>query len=243
MKLSQLLLSATLASLGAISLLTPQSYAASFKTLDGFTDSDFGQLINDGDFTELFVAESRIGNNQVSGDRELGINTKTGSPVAQGQRKWNNGEAVDFTLEYTGNVVNYTVGGQLLSSTAFSGPVTDIFLRTRTTDDASMSLTDLVLDGMAIDDLVSSTLGTGDNSDVDYLQIGDLSGPFTLAGKSMMTWTEDTDKLNGSQLAYQIKVGTTPETTTVPEPSAILALSLGAGVFGMMKQKRDRKPL
>lgn len=241
MKLSQLLLSATLASLGAISFFTTQSYAASFKTLDGFTDGDFGQLINEGDFTELFVAESRIGNNQGNGDRELGINTKTGSPVAQGQRKWNSGEPVDFTLEYTGSVVNYTVGGQLLSSTAFSGPVTDIFLRTRTTDDASMSLTNLVLDGMAIDDLVSSTLGTSDNSDVDYLQISDLSGPFTLAGKSIMTWTEDTDTLRGSHLAYQIKVGTTPETTSVPEPSAILALSLGAGAFGMMKQKRDRK--
>lgn len=233
MKTRQLLFSLALATMGTFSVPTLAN-AASFTPLPGFTDTDFNQLRADGEFTELFVAESRIGNNRFNGDRELGINTATGFPVAQGQRVWNNGEEVDFILEYTGSAVNYTVGDRLLSSTNFSGPVTDIFMRTRATSDSEMTLTNLFLDGMPIDDLVSSTLGLPDPNDIDYLHIFDISTPFTLTGTSIMTWTDASNPLRGSHLAYQIKVGTTP---SVPEPSMVLALTFGAGALGLMKRK------
>lgn len=233
MKIRHLSFISMLATLGVL-MGAANANAASFRLLNGFTDTDFQTQIANGDFTELFVAESRMGNNQTNGDRELGINTATGTPVAQGQRVWSSGQAVNFVLEYTGSVVNYTVGGQLLSSTAFSGPVTDIFLRTRAAANSSLSLTNLVFNGQAFSDLGSA--GAGGNSDVDYLQISKLSAPFTLTGTSTMTWTGAAPR--SSQMAYQIKVGTSPN-ASVPEPGTVLALTVGAGAFSVIKRKRD----
>lgn len=241
---SKLVFSLALATAGMLGAPTLAN-AASFTTLPGFTDLDFEQMRTEGEFTELFVAETRIGNNRFDGDRELGINTGTGTPVHQGQdqRIWTSGDEVDFILEYTGSLVNYTVGGRLLTSDDFSGPVTDIFLRTRATSNSEMSFTNLLLDGMAIDDLVSSTLGTSDSKDVDYIQISDLSTPFTLTGTYTKTWTSSRAPRN-SHLASQIKVGTTPpdidtnpNENKIPEPSMVLALTVGAGALGLMKRK------
>lgn len=219
--------------------------ANAFNLVDrtGFTDTQFNQMRTDGLFTELFVAESRIGNNSTStAERELGINTDTGAPVAIGNRTWANGGLVDFSLEYTGSLVKYTVGGQLLSSTAFSGLATDIFLRTRAGGDTSngingstMGLSDLVFEGVGIGSLSSSVTGTG--SDVDYLQIAGISAPFKLTGKSMMSWIGNNPK--NSQLAYQIKVGTTPQTQSVPEPGTVGAIALtGLLALGSKKQQK-----
>lgn len=224
----------TLAALG-LGMFSIPATANAFTLVDrsGFTDTQFNQMRTDGLFTELFVAESRIGNNSTSNaERELGINTDTGTPVATGDRTWTNGGLVDFVLEYTGSVVNYTVGGQLLSSTAFSGPVTDIFLRTRAAADSTIALSNLVFDGVGISGLSSTGIG---NSDVDYLQIAGISTPFTLSGKSLMSWTA-TQPLR-SNLAYQIKVGTTP--TSIPEPATVTALLLaGSLILGSKRQQR-----
>lgn len=220
--------------LGAVSVPTA---ASAFTVVDrtGFTDTEFNQLRTDGLFTELFVAESRIGNNAVggNGEREFGINTDTGANVAFGDRIWDNGGLVNFTLQYTGSLVNYIVGDRLLSSSAFSGPVTDIFLRTRAVNNSTMALSDLLFNGQAISNLFSSGLGS---SDVDYLQISNITTPFTLTGKSLMSWTGTTPAR--SNLAYQIKVGTTP-VESVPEPGTVGAL-LAAGVLSVGLKKKQK---
>ncbi|MBD2184493.1 PEP-CTERM sorting domain-containing protein [Planktothrix sp. FACHB-1355] len=239
-----------------VGMFSIPAVANAFSLVDrtGFTDTQFNDLIKTGKFTELFVAESRIGNNSTStAERELGINTAIipdpnnpnqlvgGLPVVSGERAWTSGALVDFVLEYTGSLVKYTVGGQLLSSTAFSGPVTDIFLRTRAAGDVSkgingstMGLSDLVFEEVGIGSLSSSVTGTG--SDVDYLQIANISAPFKLTGKSMMSWIGNNPK--NSQLAYQIKVGNT-ESQSIPEPATVGALLLtGALALGSRKQQK-----
>lgn len=228
---SLLLLAAT-----TVGLLSLPSVASAFTVTrqpDTFTDNSFRNLLSSGQFTEKFVAETRGGNGLPNGTRELGINTATGTPVAQGQFAWINGKAEDFILEYTGSKVNYTVGGQLLSSEAFSGPVTDIFLRTRAENGSIMFLSDLFLNGTSLGSLASTGAG---GTDVDYLTISQLSGGFTLTGKSTMTWTGSIP--TESKLAYQIKVGTSP-TQSVPEPGTVAALLLtgiAAAGFGTKKK-------
>ncbi|MCL1464474.1 choice-of-anchor W domain-containing protein [Argonema galeatum] len=232
----------------ALGTFSVPTAANAFNLVDrtGFTDTQFNQMRTDGLFTELFVAESRIGNNSTStAERELGINTDTGAPVAIGDRTWGNGGLVDFVLEYTGSLVKYTVDGQLLSSSAFNGLATDIFLRTRAGGDttkgingSTMGLSDLVFNGVGISSLSSSVTGTG--SDVDYVQLAGISAPFTLTGKSMMSWTGNNPK--NSQLAYQIKVGTTPQTQSVPEPGTVGAIALtGLLALGSKKQQKAVK--
>ncbi|MBD2312577.1 PEP-CTERM sorting domain-containing protein [Desertifilum sp. FACHB-1129] len=247
MKLNKLAFSLALATLGFVSV-PAAAQAFTLSSSPSFTDTEFINLLNTGEFTELFVAESRIGNNANNGDRELGINNAAFAPVAQGHRTWQSGTPVDFILEYTGNLVNYIVGGQTLSSTAFSGPVTDIFLRTRAatrkdaqgniTAQSSMELTNLLLNGKSLGSLLSSTYDSLLNSDIDYLRVSGLTGPFTLTGTSIMTWTGT--RPTGSNLAYQIKVGTSPETESVPEPGMVLALSLGAGAIATRKRKQSQ---
>ncbi|MBD2360793.1 PEP-CTERM sorting domain-containing protein [Anabaena minutissima FACHB-250] len=220
--------------LTTISLFLAANSAQAFTLVDrsGFTDGDFNNLLSNGEFTELFVAEGRIGNNSLNGDRELGINTSTGLPVASGQRVWGNGTPVDFTLEYTGTQVNYTVNGELLSSNAFTSVADNIFLRTRAADDSSITLSNLVFSGTAIgQNLLSSVSGAG--SDIDYLQISDISSPFTLTGEILMTWTGTIPR--NSRLAYQITVGSTK---SIPEPGAVGAMFLvGVAAVGYSKRK------
>lgn len=247
-RLRQSLFALATAGLGMFSV---SSAANAFTIVDrsGFTDNNFTNLIKTGEFSELFVAESRIGNNNTStAERELGINGAItysptlanpdrfvgGLPVVTGEKAWGNGNLVDFILEYTGSVVNYTVGGQVLSSNVFSGPVTDIFLRTRAADKSTMALSNLVFNGIGIGNL--SSLGAG-GSDIDYLQIAGITSPFTLTGKSLMSWTGDQPMR--SNLAYQIKVGTTPQ-TEVPEPGTVAAILLTGGVLALGKKKEQK---
>ncbi|UKO98216.1 choice-of-anchor W domain-containing protein [Nostoc sp. UHCC 0870] len=225
--------------LTTISLFLAANPAQAFTLVDrsGFTDGDFNNLLSDGEFTELFVAEGRIGNNSLNNaERELGINTSTGLPVASGQRIWGNGTPVDFTLEYTGTQVNYTVNGELLSSNAFASVADNIFLRTRAADDSSITLSNLAFNGTAIgQDLFSSVSEAG--TDIDYLEISDISSPFTLTGEILMSWTGTIP--TNSRLAYQIKVGSTK---SIPEPGAVGAMFLvGVAAVGYSKRKQSVK--
>ncbi|HEY9848626.1 MAG TPA: choice-of-anchor W domain-containing protein [Leptolyngbyaceae cyanobacterium] len=244
-----------LATLG-LGIFSVSSAANAFTLVDrtGFTDDEFNNLIKTGEYAELFVAQSRIGNNSNNGDYELSINNPIvpdptnpnkligGLPVNSPlQHTWGNGNLVDFILEYTGSVVNYTVGGKLLSTNVFSGPVTDIFLRTRAgtksnSTKSRMELSNLVFNGVGIGSLSSSVVGSN-SSDIDYLQIAGISSPFTLTGKSLMSWEGIAP--NGSNIAYQIKVGTTPQ-TEVPEPATVAAILLTGGVLALGKKKEQK---
>ncbi|MDJ0553240.1 MAG: PEP-CTERM sorting domain-containing protein [Microcoleaceae cyanobacterium MO_207.B10] len=232
-----------LATVGFVSLPTAAS-AISFKAMgDSYTDNVFRSELESNSFTELFVAESRIGL-AGTGEKELKINgdVEDGAPVAeQTDFNWQNGQAVDFSLDYDGNAVTYTVGGVTLSSNAFSGNVNKIYLRTTGSGgnkQGTMSLTNLTFNGVSHSGL--SSTGTSDGRDVDYLAITDISSPFRFTGTSTMSWTGN--KPQRSHLAYQIKVGTS-STEEVPEPLTILgtvaALGFGVGFKKKHSQQKD----
>lgn len=215
--------------------LTPNfASAITITRLPDFTDTQFNELLSSKEFQELFVAEGRMGNNAFSGDRELGINNANFQPVAQGQFMWQNGTVEDFLLEYDGSQVSYSVGGTLLSS-AFSGSVNDIYIRTRETSTSNVRLDNLFFNGIALDNNAVSEPNDADN--VDYLRISDISAPFTIAGNVTMSWTGSPPRQ--SNLAYQIKVGeTTDGSTSVPEPGTVGALLLtGIIAIGCSKRK------
>jgi hypothetical protein len=219
--------------------ITPNSAKALTLTQNpNFTDTDFENLIKQGQFSEKFVAEGRIGDLGGLATYELSINDdikQGGKPVEQQQYTWVNNQPVDFSLEYTGNNVKYVVGGQTLSSTAFNGSVTDIFIRTFASQNSSVSLNNLVLNGTGIGALNSSSLGIA--SDVDYLKISDISNPFVLTGQTKLFWSGTTPPRN-SQLAYQFKVGGSSK-TSVPEPGTIGAIALAA--FAGVGYSRSKK--
>ncbi len=244
--------------------LTPnQAKAFSLVDRTNFTDSQFQTMLGNGEFTESFVAEGRIGNDKSSGangQQEFGINTPitrksdgtltSATTPVKGDRTWVSGSLVDFVLEYTGSQVNYTVGGQLLSSNAFSGPVSDIFLRTfaqkdgtdasKTNKNNFVGLSNLLLfengstQGKSINNVSSSG---GADKDTDYVQVSDISSKFKLTGQASMSWTGA--KLLNSNLAYQIKVGNTPKSTKVPEPGMLGAIFM-AGLAAARYSKRNK---
>ncbi|MGV0024033.1 choice-of-anchor W domain-containing protein [Phormidesmis priestleyi] len=215
--------------------------AATIVPQTTLTDTDFQQLITTGKFTESFVAQSRIGNNATNGTQEIDLLNPQNNllPVDQKQRKWNSGQAIDFSLEYDGSLVKYIVGNQIVSSNVFSGAVSDIFFRTRAAANSSLLLSNLAFSdakskNLAITDVLSSGAAS---SDVDYLQLSKISGAFKLTGKSTMTWT-GTNPTN-SNLAYQLKVGTTPIQKKVPEPGTIAAIMLtGLAIAGSKKKAK-----
>ncbi|RUT03073.1 hypothetical protein DSM106972_053810 [Dulcicalothrix desertica PCC 7102] len=242
-----------LLSLSAIGIIAAPSQASAFTLVnrDSLTDTQFNDLLLTKEYTETFVAESRMGNNGSggNGERELGINSPWlpnangklvgGDPVARGDRTWTSGTPVDFMLEYNGSVVDYTVDGKLLTTTAFTGAATDIFLRTfaqknnGSTSNITSTLTNLVLNGKGVGKSLSSA-GTGISSDVDYLQISNITSPFKLTGQSIFSWTGAAPQR--SNLAYQIKVAS--GATSVPEPSTVAALVVASGIIVGAKRKK-----
>ncbi|MBW4685253.1 MAG: PEP-CTERM sorting domain-containing protein [Komarekiella atlantica HA4396-MV6] len=225
---------------------TNPAKAATFEYKSWTTDAPFIEMLNKGDFKELFVAEGRIGNNSLStGERELKINgdVQQGAPVSiQDDFVWGNGNLWDFTLEYTGSKVNYSLGGKLLSSTDFNGSASDIFLRTAATTNSTMTLSNLLFNNKEMKNsqgqVISSvsSVGTSSSKDVDYLQISDITSPFTITGKAAMSWT-GTQPMR-SNLAFQIKVGNSPK-TSVPEPGTLGAI-LVIGITGTVASKRKK---
>ena len=210
----------------------------------GLTDTQFNDLIKTGQFTEKFVAESRIGNKATNGTHEVGILDASRGllPDKTAQKAWVSGQEVAFELKYDGSTVEYIVGGQKLSSTKFTGPITDFFLRTRAaqgdsqTNGSQLPLKNLKLTNNGhtrnLDPLMSE--GSKTQSDVDYMQVSNLRGAFTLTGTSVMNWTFT--RTQNSQLAYQIKVGTTPP-KEIPEPMALGALAIaGIAIYRSKRQ-------
>ncbi|MGH2415828.1 MAG: choice-of-anchor W domain-containing protein [Microcystaceae cyanobacterium] len=221
-----------LAALGLF-ILPNSAKALTLVERTGFTDTDFENLLRDGQFSELFVTEGRIGNNSLdTTERELGINAAIspnangeltgGNPITSGEYVWGNNQSTNFTLEYTGSAINYTVGGQTLTSTALSGPVTDIFVRTFASNNGNVALTNLTFDNEAFGSLSSSSINS--SQDTDYIQLSNISTPFTLTGQASIGWTGTTPAR--SQVAYQIKVGNSSSTRSVPEPGTVGAILL-----------------
>jgi len=197
------------------------------------SDAQFNQLMTSGQFSETFVTSSRIGGKSTY---ELGILDPQNNlaPDQEDEFAWVSGDIVNFSLAYDGSDLTYSVGGQTLSTTAFSGPVTDLFLRTRAADNSAINLSNL----MITDDTGALSLGSSGSAgmggtDVDYLQIGDVTGAFTLTGESVMTW-DSNDPPKQSELIFQIKAG---PSQSVPEPTSLAAIAL-FGAAGLKLRRR-----
>ncbi len=263
-RVSQALFALAATTIGLFSLPSTAS-AFTIRYAPEYTDSQFESLISSGDYREEFVVQSQIGNNAVqgqnpwSGDTELHIfdavysnpYTRSLSGVASRNYGFTSGQAVDFLLQVTGSQVTYTVGNRVLTSSSFTAPFTDLFLRTRA-DNGSMLISDLRLNGQSINSLESNSSDT-----LKYIAIGGLTGDFTLSGKSTMTFTQAAfaEATRGARVAYQIKAGRlsdrgradifgqTPSSASVPEPSTILALLVTGGfVAASNKKKKVVKP-
>lgn len=186
------------------------------------SDTQFNQLITSGQFSETFVTSARIGG---ASTYELGVlDPQNGlAPDQQDEFDWISGDTVSFSLEYDGSEIKYSVGNQLLSTTAFSGPVTELFFRTRAADNSAVSLSNLMLtDGTGLLTLGNlSSAGSG-GSDVDYLQVDDVTGAFKITGDSVMSWSGAAPQQ--SELIFQIKAGTGAQ--AVPEPTSMAAIAL-----------------
>lgn len=223
--------------LTALGLFMVPESAQAFTLVNntGFTDRDFNQQITDGTFSELFVAEGRIGDRGGAATYELSINddvVKGAKPVTQTQFDWQNGQEYEFSLEYDGSMVNYILAGKTLSTSNFSGPINSIFFRTSAGKNTTTSLTNLMFNGGAIGSLSSSL---NDSRDIDYLQLKDISSPFIITGKASMSWEGTAPK--NSLNAFQIKVGNAPK-AKVPEPGTIGAIFLtGITTLALSKKK------
>jgi uncharacterized membrane protein YdcZ (DUF606 family) len=260
-RLGQSLFALAATTIGLLSLPTNAS-AFTIRYAPEFTDAQFESLISNGGYREEFVVQSQIGNNAVqgqnpwSGDTELQIfdavyannsapYTRSLPGVASSNYGFTSGQAVDFLLQVTGSQVTYTVGNRVLTSSSFTAPFTDLFLRTRA-DNGSMLISDLTLNGQSINSLESNSSDT-----LKYIAIGGLTGDFTLSGKSTMTFTQApfAQATRGARVAYQIKAGRLTDSarttifgqtpaTSVPEPSAIAALLVTGGIIAASNKRK-----
>ncbi len=257
-RVSQALFALAATTIGLFSLPSTAS-AFTIRYAPEYTDSQFESLISSGDYREEFVVQSQIGNNAVqgqnpwSGDTELHIfdavysnpYTRSLSGVASSNYGFTSGQAVDFLLQVTGSQVTYTVGNRVLTSSSFTAPFTDLFLRTRA-DNGSMLISDLRLNNQSINALESNS-----SEPLKYITIGGLTGDFTLTGKSTMTFTQApfAQATRGARVAYQIKAGRLTDSarktifgqtpsSSVPEPSAIAALLVTGGFVAAFHKKK-----
>jgi len=211
-----------------LSLVSGVASAATVTSLPDLTKEQFNAL----NFTELFVAEGRIGNNSLNdAERELGINDKSGQPVQSAQFVWEQGTEYDFTLNYDGSMVNYSVGGTELTSETFSGSIDTIYIRTNETANSNVRIDSLVFNDEALDAFSEPI-----DDEEDYLKISDISEEFTLLGKVSFSWTGT--QPTRSHIAYQIKVG---NSEPVPEPLTILGSGVALGFGALLKKESSRR--
>ena len=184
---------------------------------------------------EAFVAEGRIGNAATNGTFELDLGPSTAAPADTDQFAWGDGITYDFSITYDAgtDLVTFTfdtgdiLGTQTMQYTLAGDEVfTDVFIRTRTQDGATATVSNIVIDGMAAGE-DSSVTGSG----VEIVQISgaNLMDGFTMTGSAMFDW-DGSPPIN-SQLAFQMKFA-----TAVPAPGA-LALLACTGLAGTRRRR------
>ncbi len=203
------------------------------------------QEFNDLGVTPAWAAESRIGIDGY-GDYEIDIHNSDFSDVTHQEFSWVNGEEYDFSLAFDGSQLIYDVAGVTVSKTVTQGNFSDLLIRTtaRQTGD-SAEVKNLFLSDANGSSAINATsfFGCEDASGCDfwnssqYLQISELSGPFTLTGTSVFSW--EGDRPTRSKLAYQIKLVEGDDSQPVPEPASILGLGVIAGCASQLKRRRN----
>lgn len=230
-------LSFTLATLGLVAA-APSAQAFSVS----------GHINGEDDFSALgkdisWAAESRIGR---VGDYEVDIHNSDFSDVThQNFDQWVSGQEYNFSLDFDGSTLTYTVNGNVTVTKGVSASdFSDIFIRTTARKDGSSAL---VKNLFLTDDSGSAAIaetsaytctGSCPWGSAQYLQITDVSGAFTLTGTSVFTW-DAANKPKNSELAYQIKLVEGGGSKSVPEPASVLALGLVAGCATQLKRRNQ----
>jgi predicted ribosomally synthesized peptide with SipW-like signal peptide len=157
----------------------------------------------------VWQAESRFGNNGLSGDWEVGVGTNTQSPATMSNTNltWTSGVSVPFSVNYAAGIATFTVNGN--SAVYNVGSITNTadlnIIAGKVSSGAgdSVELTNLELNSIPLnpDSLVDT-----DNTNAAYLLVDtvDLSGGFNITGDVEFNFTDGTTV--GSRPAFQIQV-------------------------------------
>lgn len=201
------------------------------------TDADFLAYLDEHCVTlpdnEVFVAQTRGGNNATNGDYEIGLHVPpdfTGAAPLGGNSQWSwgtNGGAnawVPFTLSRSGTSVTFTMGNYTATySNADVAELNALGLRVRAATNASTGIRNLTVNGGT---LTGGSLNAV-NSVVELVVISGLAGDFVLSGEASLNWSAGTIP-SGSNLGFQIKgikgfdachVSPTPSPTPLPTPT------------------------
>jgi hypothetical protein len=213
--------------------------ANTLTVLTGFGDADFTSGSPSLEDQEVAVGEIRIGNNGLSGDRELGINTPPpAANVASGQFSFTSGTAYDFDFGYVAatNTLTLSLGGTSIFTDVFTnvGDANIMYIRAASRDETgdveSTLLSDIMFNGGGVLGSVLSEDGARTYATItgaDFASDWNLTGDLTFTGPFGKT---------GSNYAVQFKL---VETTPIPLPAA--GWMLIAGVGGLVALKRRRK--
>ncbi len=206
------------------------------------------QEFEDRNVEVVLSPESRWGDGGVSArTHEVNIHRSDFSTADQSNYRWENGEAVNFSVVFDGiNTLTYTIGDTVLQTTEVEDNFSDLYLRTSAyRAGSSMTLTNMTFSNggttEAIDDVASVCDSGCGFFDASYYHIGDIVGAFSLTGQSMMSWDEEGPLPTNSRLAYQVKlVYGDGDIVSTPEPGSMLGLAglaLGAITAGKGKKK------
>lgn len=249
--------------IGLISLFANNNIAkaAYFNATADYSEADLNAEVGSGSFVEEFNTTSYVDANGMT-VYELELNdaapgtTLDLASSSQNEFLWDNGEEVDFELSFDDEVLQYQVGGEVVSTVNVEGAEFDLnglILSARSTETSKAELTNLVFnDGsIATSDLIS------EGGEANFLKITGVNDSFTLTGTQTYSWTDaETENLD---LAYQIQVGTFQEPSSdvfysgnfsilgasiglvaeeVPEPKTVSLFSLL--LIGMVFKHRRR---
>jgi hypothetical protein len=213
------------------------------------TDAAFLTYLSDNGVTlpanEVFVAQSRSGNNAGNGDYEAGLHippdfTNVGPVGTAGQFAWGTADGDNawrgFTLSRSGNTATFTIGNYTGSWTDPDvGALDALGFRTRSTSNGSTHVRNLALDGNPFADPTLAATGGG----VELFVISNIAaGDFTLTGETRLLWTGRLPQ--GSNLGLQIK-GIDGFQPPVPEPGTGAMLGAGLAGLGLVARRRSRR--
>lgn len=212
--------------------------AATLMSLPGFGDADFTAGSPSLEDQEVAVGEIRIGNNGLSGDRELGINTPPpASPVADGQFVFTSGTSYAFDFGYLAGTqtLSLSLGGTTISTTTFTdvGNTDAIYIRAASRDETDGTESTLLSDLMFNSGGVLGSVLSEDGART-YAKItgADFAADWNLTG--FITFTGPFNK-DGSSYAAQFKL---VDTAPIPLPAAAWMLLAGLGGLFVVGRRR-----